>query len=61
MASFPDFADLSFDTRTGSATTTAGPTWETPEGIAVKPVYVAADIEGADFIDGIVGCAFTDQ
>ncbi|HEX5775570.1 MAG TPA: methylmalonyl-CoA mutase family protein, partial [Caulobacteraceae bacterium] len=57
MTSFPDFAELSFDTPTGSTTTPAGPAWETPEGIAVKPAYVATDIEGADFIDGYPGVA----
>ncbi|MBY8974551.1 methylmalonyl-CoA mutase [Rhodobacteraceae bacterium NNCM2] len=32
-------------------------TWETPEGIAVKPVYTADDIEGADHLGGMPGAA----
>ncbi|MHB1205246.1 MAG: methylmalonyl-CoA mutase [Rhodospirillaceae bacterium] len=31
--------------------------WETPEGIAVKPLFTAGDIEGLDFIDGRPGVA----
>jgi methylmalonyl-CoA mutase len=31
--------------------------WETPEGIAVKPLYTAADIEGLDFLNGYPGIA----
>ena len=31
--------------------------WLTPEGIAVKPVYTAADIAGLDFLDGYPGIA----
>ncbi|ONI83781.1 methylmalonyl-CoA mutase [Saccharothrix sp. ALI-22-I] len=32
-------------------------TWETPEGIGVKPVYTAADTEGLDFLDTYPGIA----
>ena len=28
-------------------------TWDTPEGIAVKPIYTAADVEGIDALDGV--------
>mgnify|MGYP006226689687 FL=1 len=31
--------------------------WETPEGIAVKPVYTSADLEGLDFLDTMPGIA----
>ncbi len=31
--------------------------WETPEGIAVKPLYTAADLEGLDHLDGLPGFA----
>ncbi|KAB2918326.1 MAG: methylmalonyl-CoA mutase [Hyphomicrobiaceae bacterium] len=34
-----------------------GDAWVTPEGIAVKPAYSAADIAGLDFIDGYPGIA----
>ncbi|MCB9931239.1 MAG: methylmalonyl-CoA mutase [Alphaproteobacteria bacterium] len=31
--------------------------WETPEGIAVKPVYTAKDLEGLDFLNTMPGIA----
>ena len=30
-------------------------TWETPEGIAVKPLYTAADLEGLEHLGGLPG------
>ncbi|WP_432349645.1 methylmalonyl-CoA mutase (plasmid) [Shinella yambaruensis] len=32
-------------------------TWQTPEGIAVKPLYTAADIEGIDHLSSLPGFA----
>ena len=32
-------------------------TWSTPEGIAVKPLYTAADLEGLAHLDGLPGFA----
>ena len=32
-------------------------TWETPEGIAVKPLYTAADLEGLHHLDSLPGLA----
>jgi methylmalonyl-CoA mutase len=32
-------------------------TWETPEGINVKPVYTAADLDSLDHLDGLPGFA----
>ena len=32
-------------------------TWQTPEGIAVKPLYTAADLEGLEHIDTLPGFA----
>ncbi len=29
--------------------------WQTPEGIAVKPLYTAADLEGLEFVDSLPG------
>ncbi|HYG28174.1 MAG TPA: methylmalonyl-CoA mutase [Caulobacteraceae bacterium] len=55
--SFPDFSELTFDTPQGPTTAPAGPAWETPEGIAVRPAYVASDIDGADFTTGYPGLA----
>ncbi|MCZ9337258.1 methylmalonyl-CoA mutase family protein, partial [Streptomyces sp. TRM76130] len=31
--------------------------WETPEGIAVKPLYTGQDLEGLDFLDTYPGIA----
>ncbi|MDQ0462570.1 methylmalonyl-CoA mutase [Caulobacter ginsengisoli] len=56
MASFPDFSTIDFATTpAGDAPDTVA--WNTPEGIAVKAGYDAADIEGLDFIDGYPGLA----
>jgi len=32
-------------------------TWDTPEGIAVKPLYTAEDLEGMDHLDSLPGMA----
>jgi methylmalonyl-CoA mutase len=32
-------------------------TWQTPEGIAIKPLYTAADLEGLEAIDSLPGFA----
>ena len=55
----PAFADIAFDTRaTAPRPGRAGPQpWQTPEGIAVKPVYGADDIARLDFLDGMPGVA----
>jgi methylmalonyl-CoA mutase len=47
------------DTAGGSARglTPSGDAWLTPEGIAVKRAYAAADTAGLDFIDGYPGIA----
>src|SRR5210317_416747 len=31
--------------------------WETPEGVLVKPLYTAADLEGFDYLDSMPGMA----
>ncbi|MGW4666780.1 methylmalonyl-CoA mutase [Streptosporangium sandarakinum] len=54
----PDFSAVPLDggasaagpaVRRAAGDGTAGPVWETPEGIAVKPLYTAADLDGLDF------------
>ncbi|HEY6655268.1 MAG TPA: methylmalonyl-CoA mutase [Methyloceanibacter sp.] len=58
MTRIPAFADIAFDARNGAGTTSSGATpWQTPEGIAVKPVYGAEDIARLDFLDGLPGVA----
>jgi len=32
-------------------------TWQTPEGIAVKPLYTAADLNGIEHLDNLPGFA----
>ncbi len=51
MSSIPNFADIPRRTAASSAETAdAGETWETPEGIDVKPLYTPADVDGIDFL-----------
>jgi methylmalonyl-CoA mutase len=59
MTRIPSFADVKFESNNGSGFTTADTAiaWQTPEGIAVKPVYTAADIARLDFLDGFPGIA----
>jgi methylmalonyl-CoA mutase len=61
------FADVELGTPEGGqrswddaleAATGKGPEdllWETPEGIGVKPLYTAADVEGLDFLETLPG------
>jgi methylmalonyl-CoA mutase len=57
MSRIPDFSTIDFiDEATASAPPAAAP-WLTPEGIAVKPLYGAADISDLDFLDGYPGVA----
>ena len=59
MTRIPSFAEVNFDSRTGSVATApaTAAAWQTPEGIAVKPAYGAQDIAGLDFLflDGLPG------
>src|SRR5512147_499108 len=58
MTRIPAFADIAFDARDGAGTISSGAApWQTPEGIAVKPVYGPEDIARLDFLDGMPGVA----
>ena len=58
MTKFPDFTKLSLGTPAAQAgMLKLGETWETPEGIAVKTAYTAADRAGLDFVDDYPGLA----
>jgi methylmalonyl-CoA mutase len=58
MTRIPAFADIAFDARNGAGTISSGAApWQTPEGIAVKPVYGPEDIARLDFLDGMPGVA----
>src|SRR5215471_7141910 len=59
MTRIPSFADVKFEESNAAAVTapdTVG-AWQTPEGIAVKPVYGVGDTAGLDFLDGFPGIA----
>jgi methylmalonyl-CoA mutase len=54
----PAFTDVAFEARNGAgAAQSEASAWQTPEGIAVKPVYGADDIARLDFLDGMPGVA----
>ena len=53
----PDFSKLSLDSDVVTTRPPHGDAWLTPEGIAVKTAYTAADRAGLDFIDGFPGMA----
>jgi methylmalonyl-CoA mutase len=58
LTSFPDFTQLAFeDADPSPAPPSNAEPWATPEGIAVKPRYAAADIAGLDFPAGYPGLA----
>jgi methylmalonyl-CoA mutase len=56
MSQIPNFADVGFADATAPAANAAAP-WLTPEGVAVKSAYAAADIDGLDGLDGYPGVA----
>ncbi len=59
MSRFPDFATLAFDAATpaGPGPAATGELWETPEGVAVKPIYGPDDVAPLDFLGGYPGIA----
>jgi methylmalonyl-CoA mutase len=66
MSRIPDFAKLAFDAAptpaptpapAPGATSTAGETWDTPEGIPQQPIYTAADLGAVSHLGGFPGFA----
>jgi methylmalonyl-CoA mutase len=58
MTRIPSFAEMKFDAVRGAdAAPMSANSWQTPEGIAVKPTYGAEDLAGLDFLDGMPGIA----
>jgi methylmalonyl-CoA mutase len=59
MTRIPSFADVKFEESNAAPVTApeAAAAWQTPEGIAVKPVYGAGDTARLDFLDGFPGIA----
>ncbi|TQM11181.1 methylmalonyl-CoA mutase [Pseudonocardia kunmingensis] len=55
----PDFTQVPLDGGASPAGQWSGdvPVWESPEGIGVKPLYTAADVEGLDFLETYPGIA----
>lgn len=51
MSRIPDFTEIPFESAVPPARAGEAPTWTTPEGIPVKPVYDAADLDGLGFVD----------
>jgi len=64
MSRIPDFTKVAYGVRPSEGERPASTDlpkgltpWLTPEGIAVKPAYTAADTAGLDFLDGYPGIA----
>ena len=58
MTGLPDFTKIALDGGKGAGVRQRRPTavaYEAPEGIAIKPVYTAADTAGLDFLDTFPG------
>ncbi|GAB3303092.1 methylmalonyl-CoA mutase [Epidermidibacterium keratini] len=54
------FADVPYDeapAQAGKLSATDGATWESPEGIEIKNLYTAADLDGLDGLDTFPGLA----
>ena len=57
MTQIPDFTTIPYAPTVPAGVAPAGEPWLTPEGIAVKQSYSAADIAGLDFLDTWPGIA----
>ena len=57
MSQIPDFAKVDFADTAAPAGEASLEAWQTPEGIAVKPVYEEADLAGLDFLETYPGKA----
>ena len=57
MSQVPNFATIPFTEAPAAPVTAREHTWQTPEGIAVKPHYGEADVASLDFLDTWPGTA----
>ena len=57
MSRIPNFATIAFERTLLAEPAGSAEPWLTPEGIAVKPVYREADLDGIDFLDTWPGIA----
>ena len=56
MSQIPDFTKLAFADVAAAPSGAAAP-WQTPESIAVKGNYSAADLDGVEALDSYPGIA----
>jgi methylmalonyl-CoA mutase len=57
MTRIPNFAEIAFAAASTARSESSVSPWLTPEGIAVKPIYREADLDGIDFLDTWPGIA----
>jgi len=57
VTDLPDFSKLALSSDVARGARSTGEPWLTPEGIAVRTAYTAADRSGLDFVDGFPGMA----
>ncbi|MEO0792870.1 MAG: methylmalonyl-CoA mutase, partial [Pseudomonadota bacterium] len=57
MSALPDFTNVPWQCPDAAAFGSGGETWQTPEGIAVKPGYGPDDLDGLRTLDGWPGIA----
>src|SRR6184192_471852 len=55
MSRIPDFANVAFESTARAEPAGGAEPWLTPEGIAVKSAYHAADLEGLQHLDSMPG------
>ena len=51
MSAIPNFASFPFSSTGAAPIGSMGKIWETPEGVAVKPIYGPEDLRGLDFLE----------
>ncbi|HWA22349.1 MAG TPA: methylmalonyl-CoA mutase family protein, partial [Caulobacterales bacterium] len=57
MSKIPDFTKIDYEAPALPASDVSAPAWDTPEGVAVKPVYTADDVAALDHLGGLPGLA----
>src|SRR5690349_3970024 len=57
MTRIPDFSSVDFAPAAAKENTAPAEPWLTPEGIPVKPIYGADDLNGLDFLETYPGIA----
>jgi len=57
MSMIPDFTQIPFGDAPLDASETGRENWMSPEGIAIRPEYGPADLDGLDFLGGYPGIA----